>query len=92
MKANYHKKLCGLLAALLCVALLSTVALAEERPGGNHFNVEIVLDASGSMQKTDPSGYRYEAIRLFVNLLAERENVLGGIVFSTDIDAQQPPN
>lgn len=91
MKANYHKKLCGLLAALLCVALLSTVALAEERPGGNHFNVEIVLDASGSMQKTDPSGYRYEAIRLFVNLLAERENVLGGIVFSTDIDAQQPP-
>lgn len=91
MRANYHKKLCGLLAALLCVALLSTVALAEERPGGNHFNVEIVLDASGSMQKTDPSGYRYEAIRLFVNLLAERENVLGGIVFSTDIDAQQPP-
>lgn len=91
MKANYHKKLCGLLVALLCIALLSTVALAEERPGGNHFNVEIVLDASGSMQKTDPSGYRYEAIRLFVNLLAERENVLGGIVFSTDIDAQQPP-
>ena len=91
MRGNYRKKLCLLLAALLCAALLSPAALAAESSGSNRFNVEIVLDASGSMQKTDPSGYRYEAIRLFANLLAERGNVLGGLVFSTGIDAQQSP-
>ena len=91
MRGNYRKKLCLLLAALLCAALLSPAALAAESSGSNRFNVEIVLDASGSMQKTDPSGYRYEAIRLFANLLAERGNVLGGLVFSTGIDARQSP-
>ena len=91
MKANVRKPLCGLLAALLCAALLCPAALAAETTGSNRFNVEIVLDASGSMQKTDPSGYRYEAIRLFTNLLAERGNVLGGLVFSTGIDTQRTP-
>lgn len=53
----------------------------------NRYNVVIVLDASGSMASTDPSQYRFEALKLFTSLLAETGNYLGGIVFSTGIDA-----
>ena len=39
MRGNYRKKLCLLLAALLCAALLSPAALAAESSGSNRFNV-----------------------------------------------------
>lgn len=73
-----------LILAIIMV-LSCSPAMAAELPGHNRFNVVIVLDASGSMRKTDPYGYRYRAITQFANLLAEQGNRLGGVVFHTDV-------
>ena len=55
-------------------------------PLSNRFNVMMVLDASASMGYTDRGGYRFDAMKLFTNLMADEGNVLGGEVFSTGID------
>ncbi len=57
----------------------------------NRFNVELVLDASVSMNESDARALRYEAIRLFNNLLPNEGNSLGGVVFSTDVDREIGP-
>ena len=82
---------CGAIALVLFV-LISTFSLgAYAEDSGNRFNVVFVLDASGSMNDTDPQGLRYEAISQFTNLLAVHGNYLGGIVFSTAVSSEQPP-
>lgn len=90
------KILCKLLSCLIlmCVfvsAILQPIYAGSQTTSINRFNVAIVLDASNSMNYTDPSGLRYEAISLFVNLLAEQGNYLGGIVFSNHVIAQHEP-
>lgn len=57
----------------------------------NRYNVVVVLDASNSMNYTDPDGLRYEAVGQFVSLLADEGNVLGGVVFSTNVEAASEP-
>ena len=77
---------------LVCIIALSFSIPAAEAVGNsgvNRFNVVVVLDASGSMRRVDPEGYRYRAITQFTNLLAERGNVLGSIVFHTGIAGEQ---
>lgn len=79
-----------LLACIIALSSFITAArAAESSSGSRRFNVVVVLDASGSMQYTDPEGYRFEAIRLFTGLLAERGNTLGGVVFNTSIAGEQ---
>lgn len=73
---------------LLSATTLVTCAATSDN---NRFNVMVVLDASGSMNDTDPTGLRFDAISQFTNLLAEHGNYLGGIVFSTDILFDQAP-
>lgn len=83
---------CLLAIVLACTVLLSLPCIqanAEKEPSNNRFNVVIVLDASGSMKNTDPNGFRYEAISQFAGLLAEQGNVLGGVVFHTDLAAEK---
>lgn len=85
-----------MLALLLVFAFALTIPLvsigaAAETTANNRFNVVIVLDASGSMKSTDPHGYRYEAISQFAGLLAEQGNVLGGVVFHTDVADEEVP-
>lgn len=85
-----------ILAALLVFVLaLSAFALdgyAQTGNGANNrFNVVVVLDASGSMRSTDPNGLRYEAVNQFTSLLAEQGNVLGGVVFHDDVEAELAP-
>ena len=70
---------------------VSGLAEENEEANYNRFNVMIVLDASSSMDYTDPSHLRYEAISQFINLLAEKGNLLGGIVFSDQVAGQQVP-
>lgn len=86
---------CILAALLVCTIMLSipTIGVHAETNDStnNRFNVVIVLDASGSMRSTDPRGFRYEAINQFTSLLAEQGNVLGGVVFHTDVAAEQAP-
>ena len=83
---------CLLAIVLACTVLLSLPCIqanAEKESSNNRFNVVIVLDASGSMKNTDPNGFRYEAISQFTGLLAEQGNVLGGVVFHTDLAAEK---
>lgn len=83
---------CLLAIVLACTVLLSLPCIqanAEKDSSNNRFNVVIVLDASGSMKNTDPNGFRYEAISQFTGLLAEQGNVLGGVVFHTDLAAEK---
>lgn len=92
-KAVLRKSGCALLTAVfICCAILSEnyISYADETSSQNRFNIEIVLDASNSMNYTDPDGLRYEAISQFVNLLANEGNYLGGAVFSNKVEAQQP--
>ena len=77
---------------LLWVAIMCPVSgKAEESSNYNRFNVVVALDASSSMDYTDPNHLRYNAISQFVNLLAEKGNLLGGVVFSDQIAGQQEP-
>lgn len=83
---------CLLAIVLACTVLLSLPCIqanAEKESSNNRFNVVIVLDASGSMKNTDPNGFRYESISQFTGLLAEQGNVLGGVVFHTDLAAEK---
>lgn len=67
------------------------VFAASETPI-NRFNVVFVTDASGSIggtDATDPDGYRYEAVDLFLGLLANGGNYVGSVVFSSDVVLQQ---
>lgn len=51
-------------------------------------NVMLVIDGSGSLTNkktaTDPDGYRYDAIDLFLALLTENGNNVGAVVFNGD--------
>lgn len=80
----------ALFALFLLIGALVLPSYADSTDN-NRFNVMFVLDASGSMNDTDPSNLRFEAISQFTNLLAEHGNFLGGIVFSTKILSEQPP-
>ena len=86
------RKICRHTVLVISLALLlsnirAPVYAVDETPSGdNKYNVAIVTDASGSMGYSDPHKYRFEAIKLFSNLLSDHGNTLGGIVFSTGID------
>ncbi len=87
-----------LFLALTLLILPGAGAEAPVQPGdalptgtANRFNVELVLDASVSMNESDARALRFEAIRLFNNLLPNEGNSLGGVVFSTDVDREIGP-
>ena len=95
------RRLTVLPVLLLILTLLAPMCAAAEAPAlptepipsstANRYNVELVLDASVSMNESDARGYRYEAIRLFNNLLPNEGNSLGGVVFSTGVDREIGP-
>lgn len=72
----------------ICIFLMSMTVIptsAVEKNTSNRFNVVFVLDASGSMEDTDPNNLRFDATKLFLGLLANEGNYVGSVVFSTDI-------
>ena len=80
-----------LIPFLLAVSLLTAAPSVRAADSDiNRFNVSIIVDASGSMKRTDPDKLRFTAIRRFMRLLTEQGNVVGGVVFSTGIDAETP--
>ncbi len=66
----------------MCTTVISFAASTE----ANKFNVIFVLDASGSMNQTDQSGLRYDALNLFLGLLTENGNHVGDVIFTQTID------
>ena len=102
MRQKRHTALPALVLTLVLVlTLLMPAGAAAEAPGqladalpsgtANRFNVMLVLDASVSMNESDARGLRYEALRLFNNLLPNEGNSLGGVVFSTGVDRETGP-
>lgn len=79
-----------LLATTILLGMIVVSSSADAPATSNHFNVIAVMDASGSMLSSDPTGLRYEAIDLFANLLAEKGNVLGAVAFNEEVIAHDP--
>ena len=93
MRKMKHKGILHRIAAVFCCLLLAGSVLFGAMPasaaasqGGNHYNVVLVVDGSGSMTWTDSQNWRYEAINQFVGLLSQQGNTLGAIVFDQDIE------
>lgn len=82
------KRIIKTVSFALTVVMLITVCMlsvSAEQKTSNRFNVVFVLDASGSMEDTDPNNLRFDATKLFLGLLANDGNYVGSVVFSTDI-------
>lgn len=93
-----YKHFWAVILALVCVLTVcvpavyadetvpaETVEMILENVG--NYNIVGILDGSGSLEvetgwKTDEHGYRYDAFSMFLNLLTERGNEVGAIVFS----------
>ncbi len=75
-------------AVLLCLVLVCSFGMlpvSAQSANGNHYNVVLVVDGSGSMTWTDSQNWRYEAINQFVGLLAQQGNCLGAVVFDHEL-------
>lgn len=79
------KKVVTVLLAFLLSVVAIIPAFTESKNGKNGYNVVIAMDASGSLNATDPSNYRLSAVDLFVHLLAKDNNTLGSLSFSNDV-------
>lgn len=75
----------SLIFVLNATVLLCGVAGADNTKTMNKFNVVLVTDTSGSMKSTDPNQYRFEAIDLFVGLIANGGNMVGSVVFGDGV-------
>jgi len=73
---------------MLLVIVLPGRLYAEEY--GNRYNVVIVLDASTSIGYRDPEGLRYDAVKFFTGLLAEKGNNVGTVAFSGAVKDNKP--
>ena len=51
----------------------------------NRMNVVFVMDESGSMNTTDREKFRYEAVKMFFGISAERGDYVGAVVFNDGI-------
>lgn len=91
MKGHNVTKFICIMLAVLVITMSGIAAFAQNTSSSNRFNVMVVLDASRSMKFTDKQEYRYEAISLFIGLLAEKGNVVGGLVFNTKIQKTIEP-
>lgn len=74
----------SVLIILAIVCCLVIPVSAEETNNTNRYNVVIAMDASGSLKETDPNNYRLSAVNLFIQLLANDNNKLGSLSFSTN--------
>lgn len=78
----------ALLGALVLCLLAAVVPVRAAEDGArmpNRYNVVLVTDASGSMDRTDPEGYRFEAMRYFVSLMALEGNNVGAVSFGEGV-------
>lgn len=79
---------CGavVLAVLVALAFNMTAAtFGTQVETAKKFNVVFVLDASSSMNSTDPDGWRFDAIEQFLSLLSMEGNYAGAVTFNGDI-------
>ncbi len=66
---------------------VQNVGAEEADTSDTTYNIEVVVDASGSLQKTDAENNRYTAIDIFLQTLRENGNNVGAVVFTSEIQA-----
>lgn len=86
-----HNKLLAVVLLVIILLVTSfidgqTVMAEESENGDTHYDIEIVVDASGSLKRTDPENNRYTAIDIFLQTLRENGNNAGSVVFTTKIE------
>ncbi len=86
-----HNKLLAEMLLVITLILTSFVCIhpvMAEDNGNNdiHYNIEVVVDASGSLKETDPEDNRYTAIDIFLQTLREDGNNVGSVVFTSKIE------
>ena len=77
--------MCSVIFVFTIFASTGIISSAESTKTMNKFNVVLVTDTSGSMKSTDPNQYRFEAIDLFVGLIANGGNMVGSVVFGDGV-------
>lgn len=82
---GFQKIIISLLVVFLMIFSSVFVGVSAETKTSNRFNVVFVLDSSGSMKKNDPDGYRYDAAKMFLGLLADKGNYVGSVIFGTGV-------
>ena len=82
---RHAKKMIALMLTAVIAAMFCFSAAGEETKTSARYNVVFVVDASGSMLYTDPEELRFDAVRLFLGLLANKGNRVGSVVFNTKI-------
>lgn len=64
---------------------ITMAAFGAQAETAKKFNVVFALDASSSMNSTDPNGWRFDAIEQFLSLLSMEGNYAGAVTFNGDI-------
>lgn len=87
---RYTRNISKIIIFLLVFVLISTpitITKAEKNNSKNNsYNIEVVVDASGSLKKSDSEGNRYTAIDIFLQTLRENGNNVGTVVFTEDVE------
>lgn len=65
-------------------------AISTSNTKDKSFNVELVVDASGSLKQSDRENYRYDALRKFMLMLPKGKNEVGAVVFTHQIEKNIP--
>ena len=86
------KRIQCLVTCIFVLAALAVGVHADTPPDvdlTNRNNIMFVNDESGSMTQSDPDKLRYEAIRMFTALMAQRGNMIGSVSFHHEIISTQ---
>ena len=88
MKRN---KLFAVMLLIMSLFIMSFAAIQPAMAAGSgnkdtKYDIEVVVDASGSLKKTDPENNRYTAIDIFLQTLRENGNNVGSVVFTQNIE------
>lgn len=88
MKRN---KLFAVMLLVMSLFIMSFAAIQPAMAAGSgnkdtKYDIEVVVDASGSLKKTDPENNRYTAIDIFLQTLRENGNNVGSVVFTQNIE------
>lgn len=86
MKALFNKSKCILIFVIMLFTLnVYTVPVKADSSSNTGFDVIFLLDASGSMKKSDPEQLRSEAIKLFLDMSKVQGSKFGLVAYSDSI-------
>lgn len=84
-----RKRIAALISVILICAMLIDPVLPvkaqESDNAGVNYNIEVVVDGSGSLKRTDSEKNRFTAIDIFLQTLRENGNNVGAVVFTSKV-------